>query len=73
MSVGRIKRKHGDAMLAARRMYRLIERTIDKRGQQMLLPEYVLEGWSTTLAKASFTPGQVIVSARQFSCYCRSS
>ena len=32
-----------------RRIYRLTERTIDKRGQQMLLPEYALEGWSTTL------------------------
>jgi hypothetical protein len=32
-----------------RRIYRLTERTIDKRGQPLLLPEYVLEGWSTTL------------------------
>jgi hypothetical protein len=41
----------------ARRVYRLTERTIDKRGQQM--PEYVLEGWSTTLPE-SFTTEQVI-------------
>jgi len=47
-------------VLAARRVYRLTERTIDKRGQQMLLPEYVLEGWSTTLAQAAFSPEQVI-------------
>jgi hypothetical protein len=50
---------HGDDVLAARRVYRLTERTIDKRGQQMLLPEYVLEGWSTTLPE-SFTTEQVI-------------
>jgi hypothetical protein len=55
-----IELKHGNDVLAARRIYRLTERTIDKRGQQMLLPEYVLEGWSTTLAQASFTPEQVI-------------
>lgn len=34
---------------ALRRVYRLTERTLDKRGQPLLLPEYVLEGWSTTL------------------------
>lgn len=31
------------------RVYRLTERTIDKRGVVLLLPEYVLEGWRTTL------------------------
>lgn len=34
---------------ALRRVYRLTERTLDRRGQPMLLPEYVLEGWTTTL------------------------
>jgi len=34
---------------ALRRIYRLTERTIDKKGQPLLLPEYVLEGWTTTL------------------------
>jgi hypothetical protein len=43
----------------ARRIYRLTERTIDKHGQPLLLPEYVLEGWTTTL-EASFEPAQVI-------------
>ncbi len=43
----------------ARRIYRLTERTIDKHGQPLLLPEYVLEGWTTTL-DASFEPAQVI-------------
>lgn len=33
----------------ARRIYRLTERTIDKHGNTLLLPEYVLEGWTTTL------------------------
>jgi hypothetical protein len=47
--------------LQARRVYRLTERTIDKRGQQMLLPEYVLEGWSTTLPDtAAFGAQQII-------------
>ena len=30
-------------------MYRLTERTIDKRDDPLLLPEYILEGWTTTL------------------------
>lgn len=34
---------------ALRRVYRLTERTLDKKGNALLLPEYVLEGWSTTL------------------------
>ena len=34
---------------ALRRVYRLTERTLDKKGQPLLFPEYVLEGWSTTL------------------------
>lgn len=55
----RVQLRHGDDVLAARRVYRLTERTIDKKGQQMLLPEYVLEGWSTTLPNA-FTPEQII-------------
>ena len=33
----------------ARRVYRLTERSIDKHGNTLLLPEYVLEGWTTTL------------------------
>lgn len=55
-----IELKHGHDVLAARRVYRLTERTIDKRGQQILLPEYVLEGWNTTLPDAAFSPAQVI-------------
>jgi hypothetical protein len=32
-----------------RRVFRLIERTIDKHGSPLLLPDYELEGWTTTL------------------------
>ena len=39
----------GGASNPARRVYRLTERTIDKHGVVLLLPEYVLEGWTTTL------------------------
>ncbi|MEI7539130.1 MAG: IS1380 family transposase, partial [Comamonadaceae bacterium] len=47
-----------DANLA-RRVYRLVERTIDKRGVVLLLPEYVLEGWTTTLPER-FSPTEII-------------
>ena len=43
----------------ARRVYRLVERTIDKRGVVLLLPEYVLEGWTTTLPER-FSPTEII-------------
>lgn len=33
----------------ARRILRLTERVIDKHGNALLLPEYLLEGWTTTL------------------------
>jgi len=42
-----------------RRIYRLVERTIDKHGQPLLLPSYELDGWSTTLP-GSFAPEQII-------------
>lgn len=34
---------------ALRRIYRLTERTIDQGGNALWWPEYVLEGWTTTL------------------------
>ncbi len=40
----------------ARRVYRLTERTIDKHGVVLLLPEYVLEGWTTTLPERFEAP-----------------
>jgi len=39
----------GNASNPARRVYRLIERTIDKHGVALLLPDYEIEGWTTTL------------------------
>ncbi len=39
----------GQDSRALRRVYRLTEGSIDRRGNALLLPEYVLEGWSTTL------------------------
>ena len=49
----------GSATSPARRVYRLTERTIDKRGNALLLPEYVLEGWTTTLPE-KFNGAEVI-------------
>jgi Transposase DDE domain group 1 len=43
----------------ARRVFRLIERTIDKHGNALLLPDYELEGWTTTLPQ-KFTMQDVI-------------
>jgi Transposase DDE domain group 1 len=42
-----------------RRIYRLTERSIDKHGHALLLPEYVLEGWTTSLP-ATFAAQAVI-------------
>ena len=39
----------GNVSNPARRVYRLTERTTCKHGNALLLPEYVLEGWTTTL------------------------
>ena len=49
----------GSASNPTRRVYRLIERTIDKHGLVLLLPEYVLEGWTTTLP-ARFEAADII-------------
>ena len=49
----------GNAANPARRVYRLTQRTIDKHGNALLLPEYVLEGWTTTLP-GRFSPAEII-------------
>ena len=49
----------GSAANPARRVYRLTERTIDKHGNALLLPDYVLEGWTTTLPQ-SLTAQEII-------------
>ena len=43
-----------------RRVLRLIERTIDARGQVLIAPELTLEGWTTSLPGAQFTAAAVI-------------
>ncbi len=43
----------------ARQDYRLTERPIDKHGNRLLLPEYVLEKWTTTLPE-KFAQSEVI-------------
>jgi hypothetical protein len=42
-----------------RRVLRLVERTIDRRGQQLIVPEYELEGWSTSLP-AQFSAEDIV-------------
>jgi hypothetical protein len=42
-------RTHDGYAYALRRVMRVIERTIDKRGQRLLVPEIEIEGWWTSL------------------------
>jgi hypothetical protein len=44
-----VERAHGKQTRSFRLVVRLIERTIDKRGQLLLLPDIELEGWWTSL------------------------
>ena len=44
------KREHDGYEYQLRRVMRVIERTIDKHGQQLLVPDIELEGWWTSLA-----------------------
>lgn len=43
-----------------RRVLRLIERTIDAGGQHLIQPQYVLEGWTTTLGAERFGAADII-------------
>ena len=43
-----------------RRVLRLIERRIDKHGQVLIVPELMLEGWTTSLAAAQFNAKAII-------------
>ncbi len=43
-----------------RRVLRLTERTIGANGQHLILPEYELDGWTTTLAQKPFDREQII-------------
>ena len=43
-----------------RRVMRIIERTIDKNGQMLLLPEIEIEGWWTSLNSLTYSDEQII-------------
>ena len=43
-----------------RRVIRIIERTIDKKGQHLILPDITLEGWWTTLEESTNDDEQII-------------
>ena len=43
-----------------RRVMRLTERTIDAKGQQLIEPQLVLEGWTTSLPKRQFNAQAII-------------
>jgi hypothetical protein len=43
-----------------RRILRLIERDIDRRGQQLMVPEVELEGWTTSLDAGQFPADKII-------------
>jgi Transposase DDE domain group 1 len=43
-----------------RRVLRLIERTIDAKGQHLIAPERVLEGWTTSLRAQQFSAADII-------------
>ena len=50
----------GNQSSQVRRVYRLTERTPNKHGHTLLLPEFVLEGWTTTLPE-QFGAAEVII------------
>ncbi|MDX1488919.1 MAG: IS1380 family transposase [Acidiferrobacterales bacterium] len=43
-----------------RRVLRLTERTIDRHGQALLLPQYTLEGWWTSLSDTTASDAEII-------------
>ena len=43
-----------------RRVLRLIERDIDRRGQQLIVPEVELEGWTTSLGPKQFDAAKIM-------------
>jgi len=43
-----------------RRVLRLIERTIDGRGQHLIQPEFQLDGWTTSLQRETFSGCDII-------------
>lgn len=51
--------RQAQQVLSYRRIYRLIERTVDAKGQALLVPELEFDFWDTTLP-AHFSPNAVI-------------
>jgi len=49
--------EHEGESVSVRRIVRMVERTIDRKGQALLLPDYELEGWWTNLVLG---PSEVI-------------
>lgn len=47
--VDTITREHGGVAVSMRRVMHLIERTIDRHGQVLLIPDIGIEGWLTSL------------------------
>ena len=43
-----------------RRVLRLVEREIDRRGQQLIVPEVELEGWTTSLGQKQFDAAKIM-------------
>ena len=43
-----------------RRIHRLIERDIDRSGQQLIVPEVELEGWTTSLSAGQFNADKIM-------------
>ena len=55
-----IKESLKDKTATYRRVIRVIERTIDKHGQRLLIPDITLEGWWTTLDEDSIDNENII-------------
>lgn len=56
-----VTRTHGQHRVAMRRLMHVVERTIDRQGQRLLVPEIEIEGWLTSLD----WPAQQIVTLYQ--------
>ncbi len=55
-----VEETYRDQQRTVRRVIRVIERTIDKRGQTLLLPEITLEGWWTSLPAEHYPDEKII-------------
>ncbi len=55
-----VEEEHGGLTREFRRVMRVTERTIDKHGAHLLLPEITVEGWWTSLGEVACTDEKVI-------------